>query len=98
MNADPPSPSESDENPQRQARDAANEATPGPRGQPTQTLADTPTRLPKRIGRYHIKSVIASGGMGTVYEAVQEKPHRTVAVPPKNSIRADSRRAESLTA
>ena len=36
--------------------------------------------MPKRIGRYHIKSVIASGGMGTVYEAVQEKPRRTVAL------------------
>jgi WD40 repeat protein len=34
----------------------------------------------KRIGRYLIKSMIASGGMGTVYEAEQEHPHRTVAV------------------
>ncbi len=36
--------------------------------------------LPERIGRYHIKRVIASGGMGTVYEAVQENPRRVVAV------------------
>jgi tetratricopeptide (TPR) repeat protein len=36
--------------------------------------------MPKRIGQYHIKRVIASGGMGTVYEAVQEQPRRTVAV------------------
>ena len=36
--------------------------------------------LPKRIGPYRIKSVIAAGGMGTVYEATQEHPRRTVAV------------------
>ncbi len=33
-----------------------------------------------RVGSFHIKHVIASGGMGTVYEAVQEHPHRTVAL------------------
>jgi len=32
------------------------------------------------VGSFHIKQVIASGGMGTVYEAVQEHPHRTVAL------------------
>jgi hypothetical protein len=37
-------------------------------------------RLPKRIGHYHIKRVLASGGMGTVYEAMQEKPRRVVAI------------------
>ena len=36
--------------------------------------------LPKRIGQYRIKRAIASGGMGTVYEAIQEKPRRTVAL------------------
>jgi len=36
--------------------------------------------IPNRIGQYHIKRPIATGGMGTVYEAVQEKPRRTVAV------------------
>lgn len=35
---------------------------------------------PKKIGRYSIKRVIASGGMGTVYEGVQENPRRSVAV------------------
>jgi hypothetical protein len=33
-----------------------------------------------RIGHYTIRRVIASGGMGTVYEALQEQPRRTVAV------------------
>ena len=46
----------------------------------TQTLTYAPTRLPERIGLYTIKSVIGSGGMGTVYEATQEHPRRTVAV------------------
>ena len=32
------------------------------------------------IGHYHIKSVIGAGGMGTVYEAQQESPRRTVAL------------------
>ncbi|MEK7730921.1 MAG: protein kinase, partial [Planctomycetota bacterium] len=36
--------------------------------------------LPERIGRYHIKRVIATGGMGTVYEATQDNPRRVVAV------------------
>ena len=33
-----------------------------------------------RIGRFHIRAVIASGGMGTVYEAEQEDPRRIVAL------------------
>jgi len=32
------------------------------------------------IGRYHLKRLIGSGGMGAVYEAVQEQPRRTVAL------------------
>ena len=36
--------------------------------------------LGRRIGRFHIKSVIASGGMGTVYLAMQEEPRRHVAL------------------
>jgi len=35
---------------------------------------------PKKIGQYHIKRVIASGGMGTVFEALQENPKRPVAI------------------
>ena len=36
--------------------------------------------LGSRVGNFHIKQVVAAGGMGTVYEAVQEHPHRTVAL------------------
>ena len=36
--------------------------------------------LPPRIGRYRIRRRISSGGMGTVYEAEQDAPRRTVAV------------------
>ncbi|MDG2424648.1 MAG: protein kinase [Phycisphaerales bacterium] len=36
--------------------------------------------LPKQIGRYGIRRVLGSGGMGTVYEAIQDKPRRKVAV------------------
>jgi len=32
------------------------------------------------VGNYHLKRVIASGAMGTVYEAIQEHPRRRVAV------------------
>jgi serine/threonine protein kinase len=49
----------------------------------TSALAATEAPDPlvgQRIGRYHIKGVIARGGMATVYEAVQEQPHRVVAL------------------
>ena len=46
----------------------------------TQTAAPTVKRIPKRIGHYHVRRAIASGGMGTVYEATQEHPRRTVAI------------------
>lgn len=36
--------------------------------------------LGREIGAYRVRGVIASGGMGTVYEAEQKKPSRTVAV------------------
>ena len=38
------------------------------------------TLIGTRIGRYKIKRVIGSGGMGTVYEAIQEQPRRRVAI------------------
>jgi len=37
-------------------------------------------RQPKKIGQYVIRRVIASGGMGTVFEALQENPRRPVAI------------------
>jgi tetratricopeptide (TPR) repeat protein len=33
-----------------------------------------------RVGRYEVRRTIASGGMGTVYEATQDQPHRLVAL------------------
>jgi len=36
--------------------------------------------VPARIGRYVLRRRIASGGMGTVYEAIQEEPRRPVAL------------------
>ncbi len=67
----------------------------GPRGVPPDSASpteDSSTRdetvelsgaspgLPHRIGGYQIRRIIASGGMGTVYEAMQEQPRRVVAV------------------
>jgi len=51
-------------------------------GQSTNTLPDTGGMppIPKQIGHYHLKRVLASGGMGTVYEATQESPRRVVAI------------------
>jgi eukaryotic-like serine/threonine-protein kinase len=36
--------------------------------------------IPERIGQYAIRRVIASGGMGTVFEALQDNPSRPVAL------------------
>ncbi|MHC4447401.1 MAG: protein kinase domain-containing protein [Planctomycetota bacterium] len=36
--------------------------------------------MPDRIGQYRVRRIIASGGMGTVYEAMQEQPRRRVAL------------------
>jgi non-specific serine/threonine protein kinase/serine/threonine-protein kinase len=49
-----------------------------------------PLPLPERIGPYRIKKLIASGGMGSVYEAIQEQPRRAVALKLMNSIASGS--------
>ncbi|MHC4216994.1 MAG: tetratricopeptide repeat protein [Planctomycetota bacterium] len=48
--------------------------------QETPTKAAASAMEGRRVGRYHVRRQIASGGMGLVYEAVQEQPHRTVAL------------------
>ena len=40
----------------------------------------SPTPAPEFIGRYQVRRIIAAGAMGTVYEAVQDQPHRVVAL------------------
>jgi hypothetical protein len=47
------------------------------------TIRDEPALangIPERIGQYTIKREIARGGMGVVFEAVQDEPRRAVAV------------------
>ncbi len=52
---------------------------PGP-GDSTRVNPPGPAGLPARIGSYHIRRLIGSGGMGAVYEAMQEQPRRIVAL------------------
>ncbi len=85
MSVDPPHLGlDSDDELLRRANGETNTAgqTPQvPGGQPTETIPpEARARIRKRIGHYHVKRVLASGGMGTVYEATQEKPRRTVAL------------------
>ena len=48
---------------------------------PATELFDVPQPEPgAHIGSYTIRGVIGEGGMGRVYEATQERPHRTVAL------------------
>ena len=47
-------------------------ASPSPR-------SDDPS-LPRRIGRYRLTRLLGEGGMGSVYEAEQDDPRRTVAI------------------
>lgn len=70
-----------------QAEKVANESTAPTDVSATQSLPrlgqailHAPPELPQQIGPYQIERVIASGGMGTVYEALQQQPRRTVAL------------------
>jgi len=45
-----------------------------------EAVSRTDPLVGSHVARYHIKGVIAAGGMGTVYEAIQEQPSRTVAL------------------
>jgi eukaryotic-like serine/threonine-protein kinase len=47
---------------------------------PRRPVSRQPVHVPRTIGPFTIVRVVASGGMGTVYEATQEHPSRTVAV------------------
>jgi non-specific serine/threonine protein kinase/serine/threonine-protein kinase len=49
-------------------------------GSETREVPPVSSAIPKKIGQYRVRRAIASGGMGTIYEAVQEQPRRTVAI------------------
>jgi hypothetical protein len=49
----------------------ASEPAPPPLGRP---------RLPDHVGRYRVLRLLGEGGMGAVYEAEQDSPHRPVAL------------------
>ncbi len=61
-----------------------NEGDKSPGNEPTSELPPAlrgrGDRVPESIGGFRIRRLIASGGMGLVYEAVQESPHRSVAL------------------
>lgn len=80
-------------------------AQPGPEDPTRSVPSPTPRvdhdaftlELPHRVGRYTLQRIIGAGGMGVVYEALQDQPRRTVAVKLMRS-RLGSPEAEELFA
>ncbi|MEM7229593.1 MAG: serine/threonine-protein kinase [Planctomycetota bacterium] len=67
----------------RTPNDGSPESPVAPHDETTQAASTTYGADPlvgSRIGHFSIKSIIGSGGMGAVYLAVQENPHRKVAL------------------
>ena len=54
-------------------------SAPGEEQETLETLPQTHRQI-RRIGNYSIKRLIGTGGMGQVYEALQEHPRRSVAL------------------
>ena len=54
-------------------------SAPGEEQETLETVPQTQRQL-RRIGNYSIKRLIGTGGMGQVYEAMQEHPRRSVAL------------------
>ncbi len=50
------------------------------RGRGPPSSGDAAWLIGKRVGHYRVKRLIGAGGMGAVYEAVQEHPRRVVAL------------------
>lgn len=61
--------------------DAAAEPAGGFLNRPATAIFDVPSpEVGSSVGGYRLRSVIGEGGMGRVFEAEQERPHRTVAL------------------
>lgn len=61
---------------------AASDTTPDAATEPALPLNEDGEgeRFPARFGRYRVLRVLGQGGMGTVYEAEQDQPHRRLAL------------------
>lgn len=66
--------------PETTASNLHGHATPGPQSFGTDGNWDLPIGPGERIGNYRVVQLIGKGGMGAVFEAVQDRPRRTVAV------------------